>query len=107
MQQKGIQADQIYGYEREEFTHLSVAAQIASGSADAGLGIYSAAASYGLDFIPVCVEQYDILMDETFTQSTLFDAFASIIRSKEFEERLTQLGGYTFTDTGKMVEYLD
>ena len=46
-------------------------------------------------------------MDETFTQSTLFDAFASIIRSKEFEERLTQLGGYTFTDTGKMVEYLD
>lgn len=74
---------------------------------DAGLGIYSAAASYGLDFIPVCVEQYDILMDETFTQSTLFDAFASIIRSKEFEERLTQLGGYTFTDTGKMVEYLD
>ncbi len=107
LQQKGIQADQIYGYEREEFTHLSVAAQIASGSADAGLGIYSAAASYGLDFIPVCVEQYDILMDETFTQSTLFDAFASIIRSKEFEERLTQLGGYTFTDTGKMVEYLD
>ena len=32
---------------------------------------------------------------------------SSIIRSKEFEERLTQLGGYTFTDTGKMVEYLD
>jgi len=107
LKQKGMKAEDIYGYEREEFTHLSVAAQIASGSADAGLGIYSAASSYGLDFIPVCVEQYDILMDEEFVASPLFDAFASIIRSKEFEDRLTELGGYTFTDTGKMVEYRD
>ena len=56
---------------------------------------------------PVSYTHLDVYKRQTFTQSTLFDAFASIIRSKEFEERLTQLGGYTFTDTGKMVEYLD
>ena len=46
----------IYGYDREELTHTSVAAQIVSGSADAGMGIYSAAKLYDLDVIPICIE---------------------------------------------------
>lgn len=64
IKKNGMNAADIYGYEREEFTHTSVAAQIASGTADAGLGIYSAAKTYDLDFIPICNEEYDLLIDE-------------------------------------------
>ncbi len=60
--QEKIDVSQIYGYDREKLTHTSVAAQIASGSADAGMGIYSAAQLYGLDFIPICIEEYDLLI---------------------------------------------
>ena len=62
--QAGVDTGKIYGYDREEFTHTSVAAQVASGSADAGLGILSAAKLYDLDFIPVYNEQYDLLIPD-------------------------------------------
>ena len=58
----GVDPGSVYGYGREELTHTSVAAQIACGSADAGMGIYSAAKLYDLDFLPVCTEQYDLLI---------------------------------------------
>lgn len=61
---EGIDTKNIYGYEREELTHTSVAAQIANDTADAGMGILSAAKIYGLDFIPICLEQYDLLIPD-------------------------------------------
>lgn len=90
----------IYGYEREEFTHTSVAAQIASGSADAGMGIYSAAKMYGLAFIPVCTEQYDLLIPDSAWETPLVQEMLEILRSREFAEKLQQLGGYTLQSPG-------
>jgi putative molybdopterin biosynthesis protein len=57
-----LDVSELHGYDREEFTHTAVAAAIAAGTADAGLGILSAARIYGLDFIPVADEQYDLLI---------------------------------------------
>ena len=62
--QENLDVESIYGYDREELTHTSVAAQIVSGSADAGMGIYSAAKLYDLDFIPVCIEEYDLIIPD-------------------------------------------
>ncbi|UWG95580.1 molybdopterin biosynthesis protein [Dehalobacter sp. DCM] len=84
----------IYGYDREEYTHMSVAALVASGSADAGMGIYSAARIYGLDFIPVCQEQYDFIMPARTMESENVQAFLNILKSNEFFSRLEQIGGY-------------
>jgi len=103
--QNDIAPEGIYGYEREEFTHMSVAAQIASGSADLGMGIYSAAASYGLDFVPLCTEQYDFLIEETFWKSALFAPFYEVATSAGFRQRLEELGGYTFQNTGMIIDY--
>lgn len=105
LKQKGINPADIYGYSREEFTHLSVAAQIADGSADAGLGIYSAAQAFGLDFIPVAQEQYDFLVEKSFTETEDFELFMSIIKSEEFARRLEALGGYTLDGTGEEVPF--
>ena len=58
---RGIDPVDVDGYRREESTHLAVAAAVASGRADAGLGILAAARAFGLDFVPVADEPYDLV----------------------------------------------
>ena len=95
MKKTGLSPEDINGYFHEEFTHTSVAALIAAGNADAGLGIYSAAKMYGLDFIPLCNEEYDFLIAEKYVDDEKVRAFLSVLGSEEFKERLSSLGGYT------------
>ncbi len=102
--QAGISSDLIYGYTREEYTHISVATQIASGEADSGLGILSAARTLGLDFVPVAVEQYDFLIAETFAGTPHFEAFRDLLVSSEFLDRLSQMGGYSTDGIGEWVQ---
>ena len=92
----------IYGYDREEFTHTSVAAQIASGSADAGMGIYSAAQLYGLDFLPVCMEQYDLLIPDYAWETPMVQQLLKTLKSDAFRSRLETLGGYELKEPGRV-----
>ena len=99
---EGIDTSTIYGYDREEFTHTSVAAQIASGTADAGMGILSAAKLYDLDFVPVCMEQYDLLIPDTAFNTPMVRCLLEVLQSKEFAARLDALGGYELDHPGRM-----
>ena len=99
---EGIDTSAVYGYDREEFTHTSVAAQIASGTADAGMGIYSAAQLYGLDFVPICIEQYDLLIPDSAWDTPMVQQLISTLKSAEFRERLESLGGYTVDNPGEV-----
>ena len=91
----GISPDEVDGYRNEEFTHTAVAALIAAGNADAGLGIYSAAKMYGLDFIPVCDETYEFLVDGNYINDPMVQAFLDVLRSTGFRKRLAEMGGYS------------
>jgi len=101
---EGIDTAGIYGYNREEFTHTSVAALIAAGSADAGLGIYSAAKMYDLDFIPIYDEQYDLLIPDFAWKMPMLQQLLEILRSEDFRKRLDSLGGYTVGNPGTVRE---
>ncbi len=101
-----IRPERIYGYDREELTHTSVAAQIASGSADAGMGIYSAAHLYGLDFIPVCVEEYDLLVPDSAWETPMVQKMIAVLKSDAFREKIDALGGYTLERPGEEIPYL-
>lgn len=92
----GMSKSEIDGYRNEEFTHTAVAALIAAGNADCGLGIYSAAKMYGLDFIEICTEEYDVLIAEKAYHSEKVQKFLEVLKSNELKERLTEMGGYTF-----------
>lgn len=94
LREEKIDPGDIYGYEREEFTHMSVAALISSGSADAGMGIYSAARAYDLDYIPVCEEEYDFIVPKRFMELQVLKSFIKTIGSKEFKDILHNMGGY-------------
>lgn len=100
-----IDTASVYGYEREEMTHTSVAAQIANGSADAGMGIYSAAKLYDLDFIPICVEEYDLIISDYAWNTPMVQQLMKVLKNDIFRQKLMELGGYTVDNAGELRSY--
>ncbi|MBW2142023.1 MAG: molybdopterin biosynthesis protein [Deltaproteobacteria bacterium] len=103
LQQKNIDPAQINGYEREEFTHMAVAVDVLSGRADAGVGIFASARALGLDFVPVTVERYDLVIPEKFWEDRKIKLLLEVIRSEEFKEAVLALGGYGVEQTGEVL----
>lgn len=101
---EGLAPETIYGYDREELTHTSVAAQLASGSADAGMGIYSAAQLYDLDFLPVCIEEYDLIIPDHAWDSPMVRQLVATLKSPAFREKILAMGGYTLDRPGEIIE---
>ena len=101
--QADIDTNAIYGYDREELTHNSVAVQIVSGSADAGMGIYSAAQLYGLDFIPICIEEYDLLIPDPVWDTPQVQQMIETLKSEAFREKILAMGGYTLEHPGEVI----
>jgi len=101
--QENLDTAAIYGYDREELTHTSVAAQIVSGSADAGMGIYSAAKLYDLDFIPVCIEEYDLIIPDHAWDTPMVQQLLTTLKSDAFREKVLSLGGYTVDHPGEII----
>lgn len=98
-----VEPSDVYGYTREELTHTSVAAQIACGSADVGMGIYSAAKLYDLDFIPICIEEYDLIIPDHAWNSPMVQQLLTILRSDAFREKILSMGGYTVEHPGQVL----
>ena len=105
VKQNGLEIDKIYGYDREELTHTSVAAQIVNGSADAGMGIYSAAKLYDLDFIPICIEEYDLIIPDHAWDTPMVRQMLATLKSEAFREKILSLGGYTIDNPGEIIEF--
>ena len=101
--QEKLDTDTIYGYDREELTHTSVAVQIASGSADVGMGIYSAAKLYDLDFIPICIEEYDLIIPDHAWDSPQVQQMIATMKTEAFREKILNLGGYTVDNPGEII----
>ena len=99
----GIDTQQVAGYEREEYTHLAVAAAVAGGRANVGLGILSAARAIGMDFIPLFDERYDLAIPEDIYDSELLAPMLQLIQSSDFRVKVEELGGY---DAGQMGEVI-
>ncbi len=105
--QLGVEPSDIQGYDREEYTHLAVAAAVAGGRADASLGILSAANTMGLDFVPLLQEQYDLVIPVERYESERVQFLLSVIRSDAFRMDVDALGGYDTSTMGRVVARLD
>ena len=99
----GLEAGQVQGYAREEYTHMAVAVNVASGTADVGLGIMAAAKALGLDFMPLLPERYDLVVPQTSFADRRFQTLLEVIRSREFQAAAKALGGYDLKDCGKIL----
>jgi putative molybdopterin biosynthesis protein len=99
----GIHVDEIHGYRLEEYTHLGVAAAVASGRADCGLGIPAAAQSLDLDFIPLFQETYQLLIPKVFVDSDLMSPLLEVINEQAFHQAVMGMPGYDVSQMGQLM----
>ncbi|WP_138494669.1 helix-turn-helix transcriptional regulator [Paenibacillus pinistramenti] len=100
----GIPASQIEGYDSEESNHLGVAGKVASGEADVGVGIEKAAMTVGtVDFVPLTLERYDLVLLKKKETQEWTDAVVRIIRSEAFQNELRSISGYDLSLTGQIL----
>ncbi len=83
-------------------THSAVAQAVAEGRADAGLGLQAAARSFGLDFIFLTDERYDLVIPETSMRSDAIQALLSWLQSPAARQVIGDLGGYDARETGSL-----
>ena len=98
-----IAPEAVSGYAREEHTHLAVAAAVAAGRADCGLGVLAAARAFGLDFVPVTREPYDLVMAAETVDDPLLAPLWALLRAPGFLVRVERLGGYSTEETGRRI----
>ena len=101
---EGINAKNINGYANEEFTHVAVAAMIASGAADTGFGIAAAAEQFNLDFIPYLQEAYVLALDMGLNP-ILQSAIRKHLQSVKFREHINTLAGYNASESGQEISF--
>ncbi|MHB8897098.1 MAG: substrate-binding domain-containing protein, partial [Candidatus Geothermincolia bacterium] len=99
----GLEPAGVEGYEREMFTHTAVAAAVAGGSADTGLGVLAAAKALKLDFIPVARERYDLLVLRSFVGTGGYTALLEVLADPEYRSEVEALGGYDLSDAGNII----
>jgi putative molybdopterin biosynthesis protein len=99
----GMAPDKLVGYTQEEYTHLGVAAAIASGRADCGLGIAAAAQALDLDFIPLFQERYDLVIPKVHAESKLLSPLFGLLAGREFREAVSKLTGYNVSVMGTVI----
>ena len=98
-----LDSREVLGYDREEYSHLAVAAAVSAGRADTGMGVFSAAKAVGLDFVPMRSERYDLVMPREVYESDLMQPMLELMRDAGFRSQVEQLGGYDTSSMGEVV----
>jgi putative molybdopterin biosynthesis protein len=101
LQELGLTAEDIRGYDQEEFTHLTAAAAVLSGRADAALGIEPAARALEMDFIPLFEERYDLVIPRAYLEGPDLEPVLELLEDPDFRETVDDIAGY---DAGSMGE---
>ena len=101
LEQLGVAADDVSGYDHEEYSHLIVAAAVSSGRATCGLGIRAAAEALDLDFIPLFKERYDLVIPRIHHSSEKLAPLLKLLHDGSFRQAVAELPGY---DVGPMGE---
>jgi putative molybdopterin biosynthesis protein len=100
---RGIEAQRITGYENEVYTHFEVGLSLVSGEADVGIASAAVAKILDLDFQPLVLERFDMILDKnTFFQPPV-QAFIETLQSDTFKTRVGKIGNYNFKDSGRIL----
>jgi molybdate-binding protein/DNA-binding transcriptional regulator YhcF (GntR family) len=96
-----VNPSEIEGYGRVVPTHLAVAAAVAEGSADAGLGIRAAARAFDLDFLPLARERFDLVLLAADRDASPIAELLAVLAGEEFRSVVAQIGGYDTAHSGE------
>ncbi|MBW6473344.1 MAG: GntR family transcriptional regulator [Anaerolineaceae bacterium] len=98
----GISPDQVSGYDNEYSTHSDIGRVIAEGSAGAGVGLESVAVAYGLDFVFLTLERYDLVFYHDQMNEEPFNLLIEWLQQAEGKRFIKQFPGYETTESGKI-----
>jgi len=107
LEEQGTDPTAIDGYLTEEYTHAAVAAYVASGMADVGLGVEPAARQFNLDFVPIATERYFLICARQTLQYPWVQEMLQLMRGPEFHELVAALPGYVADRAGEIMELTD
>jgi putative molybdopterin biosynthesis protein len=98
---QGVPSDSIHGFENFVSTHTECARLVQTSKADVALGLRAAAHQFGLDFVPLFHERYDIVFSKE--QSTVLAPLLDTIQTSAFRRGIEALTGYETTHTGEQI----
>ncbi|HRL22435.1 substrate-binding domain-containing protein [Alcaligenes sp. SDU_A2] len=101
--QLGVNTSAVPGFETTELTHMAVAAHVASGMADTGLGVETAACRCGLDFIPLAQERYFIAVQQETLDSAPMQKLMALITGPAYGQFMQELVGYDPQGMGRIL----
>jgi putative molybdopterin biosynthesis protein len=98
-----ISSSSISGYEKEVYTHFEVGLSILSKEADVGIATIAVSKLFGLPFIPITLERFDMILDKSTFFEKGIQAFIEILKAEEFRNKVERLGVYNFKNSGKIL----
>ena len=102
---ENIDPKQISGYQHEEFTHMAVAAMIASNAADVGFGIAPMAEKFNLEFLPLMWEHYCLAVLRQLAHDARVASVVTLLQSDEFKQRLIGSAAYDLTQASNTIGF--
>jgi putative molybdopterin biosynthesis protein len=78
---------------------------VRSNHVDAGMGIHAAARAFGLDFIPIAKERFDLIIPKTVFYTEPIQRLLDVTHSKDFAQKVEQMGGYDTRQTGQVLTW--
>jgi molybdate-binding protein/DNA-binding transcriptional regulator YhcF (GntR family) len=102
LRRAGVDTETITGYDHMVSTHVDVANAIAEGAADVGLGIEAAALTYGLAFLRLTTERYDLVIPASTWELGPVQAMVRWLERAEARAAIAGLGGYETEQTGRV-----
>jgi putative molybdopterin biosynthesis protein len=103
LSKSGINPNKILGYADERLTHSDVARTVAEGKADVGLGLEIAGQAYGLDFVYLNQERYDLIMRSEMVENPVVQQLITWLLSEEGKHFVERHQGYDSRETGHVL----
>lgn len=104
----GFEPGRVKGYGRSVGSHLDVAWMVSHGLADVGVGAKVAASAFGLDFISLQHERYDLVIPRAYlSEAPVLQVLLDTLTTAAFRSEVEALGGYDTRDTGKIAASLN
>lgn len=102
LKQLNIDTTRVQGFDSSEFTHMAIAAHIASGMADVGIGVETAAWRCGLSFIPLAKERYFFAVHRDTLSTSKMQVLLDLMTSDRYQAYVSELVGYDATGMGSV-----
>lgn len=103
LQKLGIPSSSIKGYEKEVHTHFEVGLSVLSKEADVGIATIAISKLFGLSFVPITRERFDMVLDQRTFFEKKIQAFIEILGSAAFRQRVEPISNYDFQSCGKIL----